>query len=130
VFLDVIERFIGEWNVTHRELQDFDDDGFAANNLEGKLANLATEIGEQTLSETKTFKKLTGRDTLDAPVKFEKPIQFENFASLMFATNEMPVFGQDNPGSLATVGVRGFSPHVRRRGPERERPGPKTAAHG
>jgi len=96
VFLDVIERFIGKWNVTHRELQDFDDDGFAANNLEGKLANLATEIGEQTLSETKTFKKLTGRDTLDAPVKFEKPIQFENFASLMFATNEMPVFGQDN----------------------------------
>ena len=96
VFLDVIERFIGDWNVTHRELQDFDDDGFAANNLEGKLANLATEIGEQTLNDTTTFKKLTGRDTLDARVKFEKPIKFENFASLMFATNEMPVFGQDN----------------------------------
>jgi len=73
-----------------------DDDGFAANNLEGKLANLATEIGEQTLNDTTTFKKLTGRDTLDARVKFEKPIKFENFASLMFATNEMPVFGQDN----------------------------------
>lgn len=96
VFLDVIERFIGEWNVTHRELQDFDDDGFAANNLEGKLANLATEIGEQTLKDTTTFKKLTGRDTFDARVKFEKPVTFENFASLMFATNEMPVFGQDN----------------------------------
>jgi len=96
VFLDLVERFIGEWNVTHRELQDFDDDGFAANNLEGKLANLATEIGEQTLNDTTTFKKLTGRDTLDARVKFEKPVKFENYASLMFATNEMPVFGQDN----------------------------------
>ena len=96
MFLDLIEAFLGGHNVTHRELQDFDDDGFAANNLEGKLANLATEIGEQTLSDTTTFKKLTGRDTMDAPVKFEKPVTFENYATLMFATNEMPVFGQDN----------------------------------
>jgi len=96
VFLDLIESFLGQYNVVHRELQDFDDDDFAANNLEGKLANLATEIGEQQLNDTTTFKKLTGRDTMDAPVKFEKPITFENYATLMFATNEMPVFGQDN----------------------------------
>lgn len=96
VFLDVIEQFLGSYNVAHRELQDFDDDGFAANNLEGKLANLATEIGEQQLRDTTMFKKLTGRDTMDAPVKFEKPLTFENYATLMFATNEMPVFGQDN----------------------------------
>jgi len=96
VFLDLVEEFLGPYNVTHRELQDFDEDGFAANNLEGKLANLATEIGEQQLNDTTTFKKLTGRDTMDAPVKFEKPLTFENYATLMFATNEMPVFGQDN----------------------------------
>ena len=96
VFLDLVEQFLGSYNVTHRELQDFDEDGFAANNLEGKLANLATEIGEQQLKDTTTFKKLTGRDTIDAPVKFEKPLTFENYATLMFATNEMPVFGQDN----------------------------------
>ena len=96
VFLDMIEQFLGPYNVAHRELQDFDNDLYAANNLEGKLANLATEIGEQQLNDTTTFKKLTGRDTMDAPVKFEKPIEFENYATLMFATNEMPVFGQDN----------------------------------
>jgi len=96
VFLDLIEAFLGAYNITHRELQDFDDDNYAANNLEGKLANLATEIGEQQLNDTTTFKKLTGRDTMDAPVKFEKPLTFENYATLMFATNEMPVFGQDN----------------------------------
>lgn len=96
VFLDLVEKFLGQYNVVHRELQDFDDDDFAANNLEGKLANLATEIGEQELRNTTTFKKLTGRDTMDAAVKFEKPITFENYATLMFATNEMPVFGQDN----------------------------------
>jgi P4 family phage/plasmid primase-like protien len=96
VFIDLIEQFLGVSNVTHQELQDFDENGFAASNLEGKLANLATEIGEQKLTDTTTFKKLTGRDTLDARVKYEKPITFENYATLMFATNEMPVFEQDN----------------------------------
>jgi P4 family phage/plasmid primase-like protien len=96
VFLNLIEEFIGPHNVVHRELQDFDEDGFSANNLEGKLANLATEIGEQELDDTTTFKKLTGRDTIDARVKYESPVTFENFATLMFATNEMPVFDQDN----------------------------------
>jgi len=96
VFIDLIEQFIGRFNVAHRELQDFDNDDFAANNLEGKLANLATEIGEQELSDTTAFKKLTGRDMIDAQVKYESPVTFENYATMMFATNEMPVFGQDN----------------------------------
>jgi P4 family phage/plasmid primase-like protien len=96
MFLDLVEEFLGGWNVAHRELQDFSGDMYAANNLQGKLANLATEIGEQEVEDTTAFKKLTGRDMIDAPVKFEKPVTFENFATLMFATNEMPVFGQDN----------------------------------
>jgi P4 family phage/plasmid primase-like protien len=96
MFLNLVEEFVGKFNVTHRELQDFDAQGYAANNLEGKLANLATELGEQRLRDATIFKKLTGRDTLDADVKYEKPITFENHATLMFATNEMPVFGQDN----------------------------------
>jgi P4 family phage/plasmid primase-like protien len=98
VFLEFLEQFLqpsGD-NVAHRELQDFDDDDYAANNLRGRMANLATEIGEQKLTDTTMFKKLTGRDTIDAQVKFEKPVTFENYATMMFATNEMPVFGQDN----------------------------------
>jgi putative DNA primase/helicase len=96
MFLDTIEEFLGGYNVAHRELQDFSDDEYALNNLQGKFANLATEIGEQELRDTTAFKKATGRDVIDAPVKYESPITFENHATLMFATNEMPVFGQDN----------------------------------
>jgi phage/plasmid primase, P4 family, C-terminal domain len=96
LFINFIEKFIGRPNTAHRELQDFDNDDFAANNLKGKLANLATEIGEQELNNTTTFKKLTGRDTMDAQVKYESPVTFENYATMMFSTNNMPVFGQDN----------------------------------
>lgn len=95
VFLSFLEEFLGEGNVTHRALQDFEDQ-FAANQLQGKLANIHPDMGDEGVTDMSTFKKLTGRDTMLADVKYEEPLQFENYASLMFAANEMPVFGEDN----------------------------------
>lgn len=95
VFLDFVEHFLGSHNVTHRALQAFEDE-FKANQLEGKLANIHPDMGDSDVKDMSTFKKLTGRDTFLADVKFEKPIEFENFATLMFAANEMPVFAEDN----------------------------------
>jgi len=96
VFLDLIETFVGGHNVSHRELQDLTRDEFAANNLQGKLANLATEVGDEEVTDMTLFKKLTGRDTMDAQVKHEKPITFDNYATLMFAANQMPRIEEDN----------------------------------
>ncbi|MDR9432169.1 MAG: phage/plasmid primase, P4 family, partial [Natronomonas sp.] len=96
VFLEFVERFIGDYNVSHRALQDFDDNRFAANQLEGKLANIHPDMGDESVKDMSTFKKLTGRDTMTADVKYETPITFENYATLMFAANEMPVFNEDN----------------------------------
>jgi P4 family phage/plasmid primase-like protien len=96
MFLSLIEEFLGSWNIARRELHDFGEDSYALNNLQGRLANLATEIGERELRDTTAFKKATGRDRIDAQVKHEKPVSFENYATLIFATNAMPVFSQDN----------------------------------
>ncbi len=96
VFLSLVEEFLGQHNVSHRSLQDFDENDFAANQLEGKLANIHPDMGDESVTDMSTFKKLTGRDTMHADVKFESPITFENYATLMFAANEMPVFGEDN----------------------------------
>lgn len=96
VFLEFVEQFIGEYNVSHRALQDFDDNRFAANQLEGKLANIHPDMGDESVKDLSTFKKLTGRDTMTADVKYEDPVIFENYATLMFAANEMPVFNEDN----------------------------------
>lgn len=96
VFLDLVEQFLGGYNVTHRALQEFDENEFAANQLAGKLANVHPDMGDATVKDMSTFKKLTGRDTMLANVKYEKPIKFENYATLIFAANEMPVFSEDN----------------------------------
>lgn len=95
VFLSLIEEFLGEYNVSHRALQEFSDNDFAANDLEGKLANIHPDMGDEMVRDLGTFKKLTGRDTMTADVKYEKPVTFENRATMLFAANRMPVMDED-----------------------------------
>ncbi len=95
LFLDFVQEFLGRHNVSHRALQDFEEQ-FSANQLQGKLANIHPDMGDHAVKDLSTFKKLTGRDSFTADVKFESPITFENYATLLFAANEMPVFGEDN----------------------------------
>jgi putative DNA primase/helicase len=52
-------------------------------------------MGDEKIRDLGTFKKLTGRDTMTADVKYEKPITFENHATLMFAANRMPAMDED-----------------------------------
>jgi len=96
VFLSLVEQFLGQWNVSHRALQDFDDNDFAANALKGSWPTSTPTWAIRAVTDMSMFKKLTGRDTMMANVKFETPITFENFATLMFAANEMPQFSEDN----------------------------------
>jgi len=95
VFLSVIEEFLSEHNVSHRALQEFSENDFAANDLEGKLANVHPDMGDEMVRDLGTFKKLTGRDTMTADVKYEKPVTFENSATMLFAANRMPVMNED-----------------------------------
>lgn len=99
VFLSLVEAFIGEWNVSNKSLQELNEDEWAANNLVGKLANVHPDMSDQTVETMQMFKKLTGRDTVSANVKFESPIRFENHATLLFACNRMPVLKDDTRGN-------------------------------
>ncbi|MEF8821956.1 MAG: phage/plasmid primase, P4 family, partial [Halovenus sp.] len=99
VFLSLVESFLGQWNTSNKSLQELNEDEWAANNLVGKLANIHPDMSDQTVETMQMFKKLTGRDTVSANVKFEQPIQFENYATLLFACNRMPVLQDDSRGN-------------------------------
>lgn len=99
VFLSLVERFLGNYNVSNQSLQALNEDEWAANNLVGKLANVHPDMSDQTVQTMQMFKKLTGRDTVSANVKFEEPIRFENYATLIFACNRMPVLKDDTRGN-------------------------------
>lgn len=98
VFLDFLERFLGGENVSHRSLQHLDGNDFAANRLEGRLANFHTDMDDETVKNLGTFKQLTGRDMIDADVKFEKPIAFRNYATMIFSANRIPAMDEDTHG--------------------------------
>jgi putative DNA primase/helicase len=95
VYLALLEEFLGGYNVSRRSLQDFSENDYAANNLQGKLANLHPDMAAQTVDQLGVFKQLTGRDTVVADVKYERPIHFENHATLIFAANRMPKMTED-----------------------------------
>lgn len=95
VFLDLIEHLVGGDNVTHRSLQELSHDDFAAAELHGKLANFHPDMSGESIKDLGMFKKLTGRDTMLANVKYEQPIKFENYGSLIFAANTMPAMDED-----------------------------------
>jgi putative DNA primase/helicase len=95
VFLNLVEQFLGEQNVAERSLQELAEKQFAANNLQNKLANVQSDMSDEAVKDLGTFKKLTGRDTMVADVKYETPVTFENYATLMFAANRMPAMEED-----------------------------------
>lgn len=89
-FLNLLEAFLGEWNISGRSLQDLSDNRWASSDLHGAMANLSGDMSDQEASDLSTFKQLTGSDTLTGDIKFESPVRFENYASLIFASNGVP----------------------------------------
>lgn len=93
--LHLLGRFIGKNNYTSVSLQDIEDDSFAVSNLEGKLLNLQGDLSSKWLSGVGMLKKLSGQDPIYANRKHRDPIQFDNFARLVFASNKPPQIEED-----------------------------------
>lgn len=88
--LRALREFLGGENVSAVELQSLADNRFAAAKLDGNLANMAPDISSKELTQTGTFKALTGGDTIQAERKYEEPYEFRNHATLLFSANRPP----------------------------------------
>jgi len=88
--IHLLERFLGEENVSNEPLHALSENRFAAAKLTGKLANTYADLPARALKETGIFKALTGEDRITAEEKFKKPFEFRNTAKLIFSCNELP----------------------------------------
>jgi len=88
--LELLKRFLGPKNVVNIPLQKFERDQYSEAELLNKLANLAGDLSDQTITYTGTFKSLTGRDIISASRKYKTMVHFTNFAKQIFATNKLP----------------------------------------
>ena len=93
--INLLTRFVGKENVSNVDLQSLDTNRFSAMNLYHKLLNAHSDISSKALRLTGLFKQLTGEDMIMGDRKFQEPIQFNNYAKMVFSCNELPMSQDD-----------------------------------
>jgi len=95
-YANLIKRFLGNENVSARDLQSLAEYQFSRIDLVGKLANIFVDLPKKPLKETGVIKALTGEDTIIIDIKHRpRGFEYENYAKMIFTANELPpVFDQ------------------------------------
>lgn len=89
-YLTLIRRLIGIDNAAFLSLNDLENQ-YKPAELFGKLINLGDDIPYKGLKETDVLKKLVTGEMFAAEQKYiQKPLNFSNFAKLIYTTNELP----------------------------------------
>ena len=91
--INLIKNFVGVENISSMPLDKLTEgkNSFIMYSLRNKIANLSGELSSKSLRNVDIFKNLTGGDPIDTDIKFSKlHITFDNYAKLIFATNEIP----------------------------------------
>lgn len=98
-YLDVLRELVGEENITEKGLQDLGG-RFGTHELQGKLACIDDDLSSRKIDEEAagTLKKLTGGSRIGAEVKYGGHYNFYNYASPVFAANELPRTVDDTDG--------------------------------
>ena len=90
IYTHIITRLLDKQNISAVSLHDLQTNRFANAELYGKYANISAELRYNDLTNTDQIKKLSGGDMIYAERKFQNPFGFENYAKLIFVTNELP----------------------------------------
>jgi len=84
VFLETLAAVLD--NVSHLELSELFD-RFKIAELEGKLANICTDVETSKVMDAR-FKKIVAGEPQSAERKFKNPFEFQPFAKILFSANE------------------------------------------
>jgi len=89
-YLNLLQKFLGENNVSNASMQALTEDKFVFSTLYGKKANIFADLPKEAIKEFGLIKALTGNDGVVGQHKFKKPFTFINSAKLIFACNQIP----------------------------------------
>lgn len=88
-YLKMIRNLVGENNASFLSLNNLEDT-YMPVELFGKLINIGDDIAYKGLRESDILKKLVTGEMFAAQQKYKGPINFANFAKLIFTTNKLP----------------------------------------
>lgn len=100
-FLRVINKLLGEANVSAVSLNDLVGTRFSIASLFGKIANIAGDIDGTYLESTAMFKALTGQDLVSAEYKGRDRFEFTAWAVPVFSANKIPGSADTTTGYMS-----------------------------
>jgi putative DNA primase/helicase len=99
VLLDYISFMLGKDNISNIPLQELTADKFAAANLDGKHANIFSDLEKNEFQHTSKFRALASGEPVYAQYKNKQGFDLHPFSSLIFSTNRFPkVYGDNKQG--------------------------------
>ena len=116
-FLDMIKTMLGRENIATLEPADFER-RFVNAQLFGKLANIGDDISSNYRENSSVFKKLVTGDAIMVENKGETPFMLENYATLIFCTNEMPRINDQSHGFMRRLVIIPFNAKFSPSGPD------------
>ena len=96
--LTLMERFVGEGNYSAVALRNMREDNFRIIDMFRKMVNISGDLNDTSLRDTGCLKELTGRDSINADRKHLNGITFINYATLIFAANNLPIVYDNTDG--------------------------------
>ncbi|WP_179361673.1 DNA primase family protein [Nitrosopumilus cobalaminigenes] len=90
VCLSYIESLLGKNNVTHIPLQKIASDKHMSADLDGKSANIFSDLEKNELRHTGEIKDIVSGEGLQVQKKYKDPFTLYPFCKLMFSCNRFP----------------------------------------
>ena len=96
VLLDYISFMLGKDNISNIPLQELTADRFAVANLDGKHANIFSDLEKNEFKHTSKFRALASGEPVHAQFKNKQGFNLHPFSSLIFSTNRFPKVYDEN----------------------------------
>jgi len=90
VLLLLLNSMLGEVNVSNIALQDLVTNPFAAARLDGKLANIYTDLKSTALRNEEKIKNLSSGEPMHVEHKYKDGFDMVTYAKLIFSCNQFP----------------------------------------
>lgn len=104
---NLVQKLLGNENVSSASLHELANDRFMGYQLVDKSANIRSDISKGFIKESSFIKNLVGSDTITVQNKGGQPIEYNNYAKLLFSANETPAMvsdvGIDRRGKIIPV---------------------------
>jgi putative DNA primase/helicase len=115
-FFDILYALLGKENITTFSLQTLtNESGYQRAQIQNKLLNYASEISVKM--DSAIFKQLSSGEPVEARLPYGNPFIMEEYAKMIFNTNELPRDVEQNAAFFRRFLILGFDQTI----PENER---------